>query len=91
MPGGEELGQQRVDLADDARRQAERQLVEQQDPRVGDERPPDRHRLLLAARELRRALAAPLGHPREELVDPLDGPRARPAAVRADQEVLLDA
>ena len=63
MPGRQQLGQERVDLPDDHRREPQRQLVEQQDPRVGDQRPADRDGLLLAARQLRRPLAAPVAHP----------------------------
>ncbi len=47
--GRQDLRQHAVDALDDHRRQAERQLVEQQDPGVGHERPADGHRLLLAA------------------------------------------
>ena len=40
-----------VHLLDDDRRQPERDLVEQQQSRVGHQRPPDRERLLLATRQ----------------------------------------
>ena len=55
-------GERLEDDVDDARREPERRLVEQQDVRLGDERPRDRELLLLAARE--RACLAARGTPR---------------------------
>ena len=43
---------ERQQLADDHRRQAQRQLVDQQHPRLGDERHAEREHLLLAAAEI---------------------------------------
>jgi hypothetical protein len=48
-PGSQNLRQHGVDALHDDRGQPEGQLVEQQHPRVGDQRPADGHRLLLAA------------------------------------------
>ena len=79
----------RVDALDDHRRQAEGQLVEQQHARVGDQRPADGDRLLLAARQLRRALGPAVPHPAEQLVDALDRPRSLPRVRGADLQVLL--
>src|SRR5262249_25433776 len=45
------------DLLDDQRREAERRLVEQQQPRPAHQRPRDRQHLLLAARQRAAALA----------------------------------
>jgi hypothetical protein len=47
------------DLADDARREAERRLVEQQQPRPRHQRASNREHLLLAARKHARCLVAP--------------------------------
>ena len=89
-PGGQDLRQHGVDALDDHRGQAEGQLVEQQHPRVGDQGPADGHRLLLAARQLGRALVPALPHPAEQLVDTLDGPRPLACVRGADLQVLLD-
>src|SRR6202042_415982 len=48
---------------------------EPQRARVGDQRPADGDRLLLAAGQLRRALVPAVLHPAEQLVDALDRPR----------------
>ena len=87
--GGQDLRQHAVDALDHHRRQAERQLVEQQHAGVGHERPADGHRLLLAAGQLRGLLLAALSHPAEQLVHALDRPRARPRVGGADLQVLL--
>ena len=89
-PGVEQLGQQAVDLPHDDRRRAERELVEQEHARVRDERPSDRHGLLLAAGELRGALARSFPHPSEQPVDALQIPGSGPGVVGADDQVLLD-
>ena len=65
------------DDVDDRRREPERRLVEQEHVRIGDERPPDRELLLLAARERSRLAAAELGEDREELVGGVEGGRRR--------------
>src|SRR5207247_1688715 len=54
------------DLADQERRQAERGLVEHQEPRSGHHGAHDREHLLLAAAQAPRELAAPLAQPREQ-------------------------
>ena len=54
-----------VDVADDDRREAEAELVAEQQPRVGHQRAADRDHLLLAAGERRRRRVAPLGEHRE--------------------------
>ena len=48
-PGGQDLRQHGVDALHDHRRQAEGKLIEHQHARVGDQRPADGDRLLLAA------------------------------------------
>src|SRR5260221_3313778 len=55
-----------VDLDADQRRQALRGLVEDEHPRIGHQRAPDRKHLLLAAGELAAEVPAPLGELREE-------------------------
>ena len=90
QPGSQDLRQHAVDPLHDHRREAQGQLVEQQHPRVGHQRPADGHRLLLAAGQLRGPLGPPVPHPGEQLVDPLDRPRALPRVGRADLQVLLD-
>ena len=89
-PGRQDLRQHAVDPPHDDRREAERQLVEQQHPRVRDERPADGDGLLLAAGHLRGLLAAAFLHPGEQVVDLLDGPRTRTREGRADLQVLLE-
>jgi hypothetical protein len=88
-PGGEDLRQHRVNALDDHGCQAEGQLVEQQHPRVGDQRPADGDRLLLAAGQLSRALGPAVLHPGEQVVDALDGPRAFARVGGADLQILL--
>ena len=90
QPGGQDLRQHAVDPLHDHRREAQGQLVEQQHPRVGHQRPADGHRLLLTAGKLLGALGPPVLHPGEQLVDPLDRPRSLPRVGRADLQVLLD-
>ena len=77
---------------DDRRRKALRGLVHDEDPRVRDERATDREHLLLAAGELRSAVALPLGEAREQLVDALARPLAavRLAPAARDAQVLVD-
>ena len=90
QPAGQDLRQHAVDPLHDHRRQAQGQLVEQQHPRVGHQRPADGHRLLLTAGKLLGALGPPVLHPGEQLVDPLDRPRSRSRVGGADLQVLLD-
>src|SRR5439155_8815108 len=80
------------DLAHQERREAERRLVEQQQPRPRHEGARDREHLLLAAREGARALAAALAQAREEaerLLAILGDAGAVPAAVGAELEVVV--
>ena len=78
--------------ARDQRRQALGGLVEDQQRRVGHQRPADRQHLLLAAGELAAAVAAALGQAREQAVDAVEGPARRAAAGGGGgDEVLLDA
>ena len=79
-----DLGERLEDDVDDLRREAERGLVEEEQPRPGDERAGDRELLLLAARERPRVPAPELAHDREQLVDRVDvGRRARSRRCRA--------
>jgi hypothetical protein len=89
QPGGQDLRQHRVDALHDHRGQAEGQLVEQQYAGVRDQRPADGNRLLLTARQLLRALGPAVLHPGEQLVNPLDRPRALSRVGGADLQVLL--
>jgi hypothetical protein len=82
-------GDDAEDLADDERRQALRRLVEDQEFRVEQQGAADRQHLLLAARELAAAIAAPLGETREKLIDARHGPRAGP--LQRHQEIVVDA
>src|SRR5258707_8957579 len=63
---GLQLLDRAVDLDADQRRQALRGLVEDEHPRIGHQRAPDRKHLLLAAGELAAEVPAPLGELREE-------------------------
>ena len=89
-----DLGDDLADLADDARREAERRLVEQQQLRAGHQRPADGQHLLLAAGQQAAALGAALLEDREQLEDPLLGLGLGglvPAAHAAGPQVLLHA
>ncbi len=80
-------------VVDNGRREAERRLVEQNDPRLRHQRPADRHHLLLSAGQFPRRLRPLLAQDRKQLVDPLQrlGPRRpRPGQVAAQFQVLLD-
>ena len=57
-----------VHLVDDDRRETERELVGDQQPRLLDEHARERQHALLAARERAGELLAPLTEPREQLV-----------------------
>ena len=71
--GGVHLVHDLDELADDGRRQAERELVDEQQLRVGDERLADGEHLLLAAGEVAGELVDALGEAREQLEHPLLG------------------
>ena len=66
-------------LAHDQRRQPLRRLVENQELGIEQQRAGDRQHFLLAAGKLTAAIELALGEAREQLVDALDGPRARHA------------
>ena len=87
---GGDLADGVVELVDDQRRQPHRQLVEQQQGRVGGQRPRHREHLLLAARQRAGQLAAPLEQPREVGERRLEHRLGRHAGVRHQGEVLLD-
>src|SRR6266851_8631428 len=76
-------------LAHHQRRQPLRWLVEDQQPRVEQQRPADRQHLLLAPGELSAAAQPAFGEAREELIDAGDRPWT--AALERHLEVLLDA
>ncbi len=87
VPSARMRRQRRVDVADDDRRQAEADLVAEQQPRVGHQRPADRHHLLLAAGQCRGAgcggARSSIG---KQLVDALQRPRpGGRRAIGADQ------
>ena len=88
-----DLPQGLADPRHELRREAERRLVEQQQLRLAHERPPDGQHLLLAPRQQRAALGAPLLQAREQLVDARAGPGARGAVADgqgARAQVLVD-
>ena len=60
------------DRVDEHRGEAHRRLVEQQDPRLGHQRPAHRQHLLLAAAERAGDLVLALLRPREHLEGALD-------------------
>src|SRR5271165_3692837 len=83
--------QRSVDIANDDRRQSERDFVTKQQSRIGHERPSDGGHLLLAAGEHRAWVPASLGKVGEKLINlaerPMSGPLLRPGP---DQKILLD-
>src|SRR5438067_5635484 len=82
-------GRERVeDDVDDARREPERRLVEQEHVGLGDERARDRKLLLLAAGERAGLTVAELAHDGEELERLLHS-TGRPARGEAEPEVFL--
>ncbi len=88
---GLDARQRLVDVADHDRREAEADLVAQQQARVRHQRAADRGHLLLAAGERGAGLMPPLLEHREQREDRLDRPGpGHGAAVGADQQVLLD-
>ena len=77
----DQRAQRRVDRLDRDGSEPERHLVEEQQPRVGHQRPADRGRLLLAAGEIARA-RLPMGlQEREGVEDTIDSPRPGPSPV----------
>ena len=78
MPSAAHLRDDAEHLAHDQRRQPLRWLVQDQQPRIEQQRAGDRQHLLLAAGKLPAAVLLALGEPREQLVDARDGPRAGP-------------
>ena len=80
-------------LIDDLWREAERRLVEEEEPRTGHEGPPDRHHLLLPAGERTGELSPALAEDRKGRVHALEALAAQPArrrGVAADLEILLN-
>src|SRR5437867_4838728 len=80
------------DLLDEDGSQPHARLVEQQEPWVRHERPPDREHLLLAAREGAGYLSQALGQPWKQSEDPLEiGANAGVAPeIGAHQEILAN-
>ena len=76
-----------LDLLDDDRRKALGRLVHDQEPGIEQQRARNGEHLLLAARKLVAAVAAPLRQPRERLVDARDRPLS--AAVAAGETQML--
>src|SRR5690242_3114426 len=74
-----ELADGRHDLADDLRGETFGRLVHQQDARIGHKGAADRQHLLLAAGEMRRHLAAPLGQAGKHAKDRVERPGGRTA------------
>ena len=64
---------QREQLLDQQRREAERRLVEDEQLRLGHQAAADREHLLLAAGQRAGALALPFGEPREDREHPARG------------------
>jgi hypothetical protein len=85
-----EVGQQGGDPGHHGRGEAVGGLVEQQQAGVQQESPGDGQHLLLAARQLVGAVAAPVRELGEGLVDALRGPAAGGATAGGDLEVLVD-
>ena len=82
-------GQRPVDVPHHDGRQAQGDLVEQQQSRVGHQRATDGGGLLLTAREVRADAVAPVGEQREGVEHRGEVPRTGPPAVRAHLQVLL--
>ena len=81
----------RVDQGvDDRGGEALRRLVHEHQGTVQQERAPDRQHLLLAAGQLRAAVAAPVGEAREELVDGVGRPALAARALGQHPQVLID-
>src|SRR6266540_3995279 len=90
---GCDLGEGGEERPCDLRRQPERRLVEQQQPRPGHERTADRDHLLLAPRERPADPSPDRSEGREEVVDLVDAVAIRAAATGrgADEQVLVHA
>src|SRR5438552_10605404 len=78
------------DLVDDGGLDALGRLVEQEERRVGEQRPRDGELLLLAAGEVPAALAEHLAEPRKEREDVVQPRRRRALLPGAEHEVLVD-
>jgi hypothetical protein len=85
-----QLSDDSEDLRDEEGREAERRLVEQQQPGPLHECARQREHLLLAAAECPCLLAAPLFEPRKEGLDAREVVLRRAARIRAKAEVLPD-
>ena len=90
-PSSASVDQHALDLVDDDRRQALGRLVHDQQLGVAEQRPRDRQHLLLAAGQLRAAIAAPFGQPRKGLVDALDRPGGVAPGAGREPQMLVDA
>src|SRR5712691_119049 len=80
QPFGLQALDRAVDLRAHQRREALGRLVEDQQPRIGHQRPADGEHLLLAARELVAVVVPPCLQVRKQQVDPLEGPGMLSAA-----------
>ena len=86
-----EADKQIAHLRDDQRRQTLRRLVHHKQARIAEKRARDRQHLLLAARQLRAAIALAFGEARERRIDPLDAPRiAASADAEAEAQCFVD-
>ena len=86
-----DVGERRIDVADDDRREAETEFVAEQDARVRHQASADGDHLLLAAGQRRRRRMATLPQHGKELVDAVEVPRSAGApAIGADQQIFLD-
>ena len=83
-----EANQKVAHLSDDHRGKSLGRLVHDEKAGIAEKRPSDRKHLLLAARKLAAAVAAPLGKTREGRIDALNRPGAFNA--RAETQRLVD-
>ena len=83
-----EANQKVAHLSDDHRGKSLGRLVHDEKAGIAEKRASDREHLLLAARKLAAAVAAPLGETREGRIDALDRPGAFDA--RAETQRLVD-
>src|SRR5581483_1325666 len=79
-----------VEPSDRDWREPQRDLVDEEQPRIRHQRAPDRSRLLLAAGKGAAALPAVLAQHRERLQNGLQVPAPRTSRRAADHEVLFD-